>query len=145
MAEMAGIEVNAAGNRLSALTKKGYLQRVTRSRREGDAFVDLLTAAEQSGAATTNVKAVPAASEEFSIPDEVREGTRAVATIDGSDPRELLLRAWREFVDRNREVLDVESKDVRRMLKENDREGLAAYANRRNRERARQAAARLRR
>lgn len=145
VAGLAGIEVNAAVNRLSALTKKGYVHRVPRSRREGDAFVDLLSAAEQIGAATTDVNAVPAAPEEFELPDDVREAMRAVATIDGSDPREVLLRAWREFVDRHREVLDVESKEVRRMLKENDRKGLAAYASRRNRERARKAAAKLKR
>ena len=146
VAEMAGIEVNAAVNRLSTLTKKGYLHRVARSRREGDAFVDLLsTAEEQIGAVTTDVKVVPTASEEFGIPDDVREVMRAVASIDGSLPREVLLRAWREFLDRHREALEVESKEVRRMLKENDREGLAAYAGRRNRDRARQAAARLKR
>src|SRR5260370_9268815 len=145
MPDLAGIEVNATGNRLSALTRQGYVHRVPRSRREGDAFVDLLSTAEQTGAATTDVKPVAAASEEFSIPDDVREGMRAVASIDGSDPRKVLLRAWREFLDRHREVIDVESKEVRRMLKDNDREGLAAYANRRNRERARQAATRLKR
>lgn len=145
VAELAGIEGNAALNRLSALERKGYIQRFSRSRREGDAFVDLLSTDEQIGAATTDVKSVPATSEEFSIPDDVREAMRAVATIDGSHPRELLLRAWREFLDRHHEVLDVESKEVRRMLKENDREGLAAYGSRRNRERARQAAARLKR
>jgi len=145
VAELAGIEVNAAVNRLSSLSKKGYVQRISRSRREGDGFVDLLSAAEQTGAATIEVKAVLAASEEFTLPDDILEGMRAVASIDGSDPREVLLRAWREFVERNREVLDIESKEVRRMLKENDRKGLAAYASRRNRERARQAAAKLKR
>ncbi|HEV8486101.1 MAG TPA: hypothetical protein VGV87_21335 [Blastocatellia bacterium] len=145
LADLAGIEGNAAGNRLGALTQKGYLHRVPRSRREGDAFVDLLSAAEQAGAATSDFKPVPAASDEFSIPEDLREAMREVASIDGSLPREVLLRAWREFVDQHREVLDVESKEVRRMLKENDREGLAAYASRRNRERARQATARLKR
>jgi hypothetical protein len=145
LADLAGIEGNAAGNRLGALTQKGYLHRVPRSRREGDAFVDLLSAAEQTGAATSDFKAVPAASEEFSVPDDLREAMRKVASIDGSHPREVLLRAWREFVDRHREVLDVESKEVRRMLKENDREGLAAYASRRNLERAKRATARLKR
>jgi hypothetical protein len=145
VAEMAGIEVNAAVNRLSALARKGYIHRVPRSRREGDAFVDLLSLDEQVGAAMTHLKSVPAASEEFIIPEDVREGMRALASIDGSHPREVLMKAWREFLDRNIEVMDVESKEVRRMLKDNDREGLAAYANRRNRERARQAAARHKR
>ena len=145
LADLAGIAPNAAVNRASGLEKKGYVHRVARSRREGDAFIDLLSAAEQTGAATTAVKPVPAASDEFSIPDHVREGIRAVATAEGSNPGEILLRAWSEFLDRHREVIDVESKEVRRMLKENDREGLAKYANRRNRERAKQAAARLKR
>jgi len=145
VADLAGIEVNAAVNRLSGLAKKGYVHRVARSRREGDAFVDLLSAAEQTGAATSDVKPVPAASEEFSIPDDVREAIRAVATIEGSNPGDILLRAWSEFVDRHRDGLDVDSKEVRRMLKDNDRDGLARYANRHNRERAKQAAARLKR
>jgi hypothetical protein len=145
VADLAGIEVNAAVNRLSALARKGYVHRVTRSRREGDAFVDLLSAAEQTGAATTEAKPVPTASEEFSIPEDIREGIRAVATIEGSNPGEVLLRAWREFLDRHRAIIDVESEEVRRMLKENDREGLAAYANRHNRERAKRAAARIKR
>lgn len=145
VADLAGIEVNAAVNRLSALAKKGYVHRVARSRREGDAFVDLLSAAEQTGAATTDTRAVPAASDEFTIPEDVRAGIRAVATIEGSNPGEVLMRAWSEFLDRHRDLIDAESTEVRRMLKENDREGLARYANRHNRERAKQAAARLKR
>jgi len=145
VADLAGIEVNAAVNRLSGLAKKGYVHRVARSRREGDAFVDLLSAAEQMGAATSDVKPVPATSDEFSIPDDVRQAIRAVATIEGSNPGEVLLRAWYEFVDRHRDALDVDSKEVRRMLKDNDRDGLASYANRHNRERAKQAVARLKR
>lgn len=144
VADIAGIEVNAAVNRLSALARKGYIHRVPRSRREGDAFIDLLSAAEQ-GAAATTVKTIPAASDEFSIPEDVLEGLRAVASVEGSNPGEVLLRAWREFLDRHREDIEVESKQVGRMLKENDREGLAAYANRHNRERAKQAAARIKR
>jgi hypothetical protein len=145
VADLAGIEVNAAVNRLSALARKGYVHRVARSRREGDAFVDLLSAAEHSGAGTTDVKQVSTAAQEFSIPQDVRDSVRAVATIEGSNPGEVLLRAWREFLDRHRDVIDMESKEVRRMLRENDREGLAAYANRHNRERAQQAAARIKR
>jgi hypothetical protein len=143
MADLAGIEGNAAANRLSALDSKGYILRVSRSRREGDVFVDLLSAAEQNLAAATDVKV--SATEEFSIPEGVREGVELLARIQGSDPGEILLRAWREFVDRHQQVLESESKEVRRMLSENDQEGLAAYANRHNRERAKQAAARIKR
>lgn len=138
VADLAGIEVNAAVNRLSALARKGYLHRVPRSRREGDAFVDLVSAA-------TVADPVPAASEEFSIPQDVREHIREVATIQGSNPGQVLLRAWREFTDRHRDVIERESKEVGRMFQEKDREGLAAYANRHNRERAKQAAERIKR
>jgi hypothetical protein len=145
VADIAGIEVNAAGNRLSALAKKGYVQRVSRSRREGDAFIDLLSAAEMSGSATTDLKHVPSGASEFIIPEEVRASVQVLARMQGFDPSEVLRRAWCEFLDRHRDVLDSESKEVRRMLKENDREGLAGFANRHNRERAKQAAARIKR
>ena len=146
VADLAGIEVNAAVNRLSALARKGYVHRVARSRREGDAYVDLLSAAEQSVAESiTDTKPVSTSTEEFTIPQDIREAIRTVATVQGSNPGEVLLRAWQEFLDRHRDVLDVDSKEVRRMLKENDQEGLAAYANRHNRERAKQAASRIKR
>ncbi|MGH9511438.1 MAG: hypothetical protein ACRD2U_04810 [Terriglobales bacterium] len=145
VADLAGIEVNAAVNRLSALARKGYVHRVSRPRREGDTFVDLLSAAEPRGAATTDFHQETSAVQEFSIPDGVRESVRLMATIQGSNPAEVLLRAWREFLDRHRDVLESESKEVRRMLRENDQEGLANYANRHNRERAKQAAARIKR
>jgi hypothetical protein len=146
VADLAGIEVNAAVNRLSALARKGYVHRVARSRREGDAYVDLLSAAEQSVAASiTDTQPVSTSTEEFTIPQDIREAIRTVATVQGSNPGEVLLRAWQEFLDRHRDVLDVDSKEVRRMLKENDQEGLAAYANRHNRERAKQAASRIKR
>ncbi len=145
VADLAGIEVNAAVNRLSGLAKKGYVHRVARSRREGDAYVDLLSAAEQSAAPKNDAEPVAAAAEEFRIPDDVREGIQAVATFQGSNPSEVLLTAWREFLDRHSEVIDLESKEVRQLIKENDREKLAAYANRHNRERAKNAAARIKR
>lgn len=146
VADLAGIEVNAAVNRLSALARKGYVHRVARSRREGDAYVDLLSAAEQRIAATTtDTEPVSTSTEEFTIPENIREAIRAVATVQGSNPGEVLLTAWREFLDRHRDVLDEDSKEVRRMLKENDQQGLAAYANRHNRERAKRAASRIKR
>lgn len=144
IADLAGIEVNAAVNRLSALAKKGYLQRVSRPRREGDAFIDLLSVAQVSSAVRAETE-LPKGGFEFSIPEEVRSSVQVLAEKEGVDPSEVLRRAWGEFLDRHRDVLDSESNEVRRMLKENDREGLAAYASRHNRERAKQAAARIKR
>jgi DNA-binding MarR family transcriptional regulator len=145
IADLAGIEVNAAVNRLSALSKKGYVHRVNRPRREGDAFVDLLSAALRSGASTIDVEQPASAAQELNVPENVRESIQTMATLQGSDPTEVLLRAWSEFVERHRHVLESESKEVRQMLKDDDREGLAKYANRNNRERAKQAAARTKR
>jgi DNA-binding MarR family transcriptional regulator len=145
IADLAGIEVNAAVNRLSTLAKKGYVHRVSRPRREGDAFIDLLSAAPTSAAATTDVKEISSGSFEFAIPEEVRASIQALAKTEGADPSQVLRRAWSEFLDRHHEILDAESKEVRRMLKDNDKEGLAKYASRHNRERAKQAAARIKR
>lgn len=145
VADLAGIEDNAAANRCSGLARKGYVHRVTRSRREGDVYVDLLSAAEQSAAPKSEASAAAAAAQEFRIPDDVRQGIQAVATYQGSSPSEVLLTAWREFLDRHSEGIDLESKEVRQLIKDNDREKLAAYANRNNRERAKNAAARIKR
>jgi hypothetical protein len=146
IADLAGIEVNAAVNRLSALAKKGYVHRVSRSRREGDAFVDLLSAAEpQTSAAPIESAHTSSVLEEFRIPNDIRENIQILATMEGTNPGDVLLRAWTEFLDRHRDVLDSQSEDVRRMLRENDREGLAELANRRNRERAQRAVQRIKR
>jgi hypothetical protein len=88
---------------------------------------------------------VPAATAEMRITDDVRESIERVAVSQGSEPAELLVRAWNEYVENHRDVLTSESKQVRQMLRENDREALAAYVNRRGRERAKQAAARIKR
>jgi len=40
IADLAGIEPNAAVNRVTGLVRKRYLHRVSRSRSEGDTFVD---------------------------------------------------------------------------------------------------------
>src|SRR5450631_363403 len=48
VATLAGIEPNAAVNRVSSLVRKGYLHRDSRPRSEGDAFGDLLSAAERT-------------------------------------------------------------------------------------------------
>jgi DNA-binding MarR family transcriptional regulator len=39
-AQQLGLQITAAGNRLTNLSKRGYLYREPRSRREGDAFID---------------------------------------------------------------------------------------------------------
>lgn len=143
LANLAGIEPNAAVNRLTGLFKKGYVHRVSRPRREGDVFVDLLSAAEQRSRPTADLRGIPASGDDFDIPEDVREGVRLLAALQGSEPGEILVRAWREFMSRHRDIFEKESEEVRRMLREGDKEGLAAYANRYVRERAKEAATRL--
>lgn len=144
VANLAGIEPNAAVNRVSGLVRKGYLHRVSRPRAEGDAFVDLVSAAETTSAAVLS-PAVSTAHGDFSIPEDVREGVLLLAELQGSKPAEVLLRAWREFLARHRELLDAESKEVGRMVREGDTAGLATYASRYAGERAKQAASRTKR
>ena len=140
VATLAGIEPNAAVNRVSSLVRKGYLHRVSRPRSEGDAFVDLLSAAERTSSldATTS----PA---EFTIPETVRQGVLELAAMQGTQPAEVLMRAWQEFLSGQREVLEKDSKEVGKMIREGDTDGLAKYASRHARERAREASSRIRR
>ncbi len=142
VAELAGIEINAAVNRLSGLARKGYLHRVSRSRREGDAFVDLLSVEVKTSTEHEISTTVALASEEFNIPEEFCESVRAIATAEGSNPAEVLLRAWREFLERHEEDINIGSREVSRLLKENDYDGLVLYLNRGNRQRAIKAATR---
>lgn len=145
VADLAGIEPNAAVNRVSGLVRKGYLHRVSRPRTEGDAFVDLLSQAETTSAAILAPPAVPTSPGEFSIPEDVREGVLLLAEMQGSKPGDVLLRAWREFLTRHRELLDADSKEVGRMVREGDTAGLTTYASRYASERAKQAASRTKR
>lgn len=138
IANLAGIEPNAAVNRVAGLVRKGYVHRVSRPRSEGDTFVDLLSAAEVSWQS----QAVPAAHEELKIPEDLRESVVKLAAMQGSKPTEVLARAWREFLARNRELLDSDSKEVGRMVREGDTAGLAEYTSRHASERAKQAASR---
>lgn len=145
VADLAGIEVNAAVNRLSTLAKKGYLHRITRPRREGDAFVDLLSAAQQNAGAVAVVDESTIDVDALKIPDEVRQSVEAVASIERSKPEEMLVRAWREFMERHQETLGADSQQVREMFRTGDREAIAGYLNRSSRDRAKKAIARLKR
>lgn len=140
VAALAGIEPNAAVNRVSSLVRKGYLHRVSRPRSEGDAFVDLLSAAER----TSNLSVTTSAAE-FAIPEAVRQGVLELAAMQGTRPADVLMRAWSEFLSSQREVLQKDSKEVGRMIREGDTDSLAKYASRHARERAKEAYSRIKR
>ena len=145
VADLAGIEPNAAVNRVTGLVRKGYLHRVSRSRTEGDAFVELVSVAETAAAAVPPTSAVQSSQWDFTIPEDVRDGVLLLAEMQGAKPADVLARAWGEFLARHRELLDTESKEVGRMVREGDAAGLAAYASRYARERAKRASARTKR
>jgi hypothetical protein len=102
-----------------------------------------LSAAER----TSNLKpSGPITSElEFNIPEDVRQGVLQIAAMQGSQPADVLMRAWREFMNRQREFLEKDSKEVGRMIREGDTNSLAKYASRHARERAKEASSRIRR
>lgn len=146
MAEISGLEPNAAGNRLSSLAQKGYVHRIPRSRREGDAFVDLLSVVDHISSAGIPSANEPASKQEATssvLPEGILSAAAAIAEAEGMDVSDVFARAWREYVDRHKARLSSESADVRRMLRENDKAGLAAYASRQAKHRATKAAARL--
>lgn len=148
IADLAGIEPNAAVNRVTGLVRKRYLHRVSRSRSEGDTFVDLLSApsaAEKPIRSGPDIKGILSSHGEFRIPEDVREGVLMLAAMQGSEPSEVLVQAWREFLTHHRELLDTDSKEVGRMIREQDTAGLATYAGRHARERAKQAVSRTKR
>lgn len=150
LAGLGGMEVNAAVNRLTRLAGKGYLYRVPRARRDGDVFLDPRVGAERSRSPHLMMQGIPAASPpaaspELQLPDDIRRSVRALADAEGSEPGEVLVRAWLEFAARHHNQLDAESEGVGRMMLDGDVEGLAAYANEGSRQRAEEAARRANR
>lgn len=141
VARLAGIEPNAAANRMSELVRRGVVQRVSRTRREGDVFIDLLVAAQRTIENAVHTSHIPAA-EPFEIPNDIRAAVRALAAAERSQPAEMLARAWAEFIDRHREIIEAEAAEVAGFLQDQDLEGLIGYANRYVRERAEEAAPR---
>lgn len=148
LAGIGGIEVNAAVNRLAKLARKGFVQRVARTRREGDIYSDVRVAAERIRCASISSTGVSARSEqpvaEFILPDSLRRSVEELAQREGADPGELVIRAWHEFAHRNRERLDAESDRVGLLMSNCDIEGLASYLNPHARQRAEDAARRAR-
>jgi hypothetical protein len=136
-ADKAGIELSAAGNRLTHLAQKGYIHRRRRSKREGDVYIDPRVAATSVPNGNAVVPADP-----VDIPDDVGDAVRQLAALTGSAPGALLQQAWREFTERHAAALAEASEEAGRLMAAGDREGLAALANRTARERAEAAVSR---
>lgn len=140
LAGLAGIELNAAHNRLRGLAHQGYVYRVERARREGDVFIDPRVAAEiKTTMAPAGIEPVPMTGS-VELPAEVEAAVRALAEVEDTAPSELLAAAWREFVERHQEKLTQEFRKVADAIRDGKSDDLAAYLNRAARSRAEEAA-----
>lgn len=133
VADAAGIELNAAVNRLRGVTQKGYAVRVARPRSEGDVFYDLRVAVDRQLGS-------PPAERAMQLPGELEASVRRLAAIEGKEPGELLLAAWHEFVEGHRDTLAAEYREVAELMRRGDGDRLASFAARDARERAKRAA-----
>lgn len=123
-AEM-GLEPAAANNRLSNIERKGYVFRLSRSRREGDLFLapcaDFETTSSSSEVVTT------AQTGDLEIPSDIRESVSALATKEGVPPEELLARAWRDYFAQHGAELRKEFQTIRGMIRSGDENALIEY------------------
>jgi hypothetical protein len=122
-AKSAGLEVNAATNRLTNLHHKGFVQRVDRSRGEGRLFLD-------PRAALPNEDPADPTSADFAVPEAVRSDVRALAEMQAREAGPLLADAWLEFLDTHRGYLAEEHERLADLARRGDHEGLAEVGRR---------------
>jgi hypothetical protein len=119
----AGLEANAATNRLTNVLSKGFVQRVDRSRREGQLFLDPRAARPKEDPADPT-------STDFAVPEAVRSDVRALAEMQAREAGPLLADAWLEFLDTHRGYLAEEHERLADLVKRGDSEGLAEVGRR---------------
>lgn len=124
LAAATGLEPAAAGNRLANVQKKGYVFRISRSRREGDLF--MAPCIEPRPAAAPEAPAEPFDGE-FYIPAEIRDSVATLAEQQGVTPEKVVAQAWREYLARHREELQQEFEHVGEMIRAGDTEALVDY------------------
>jgi hypothetical protein len=142
LAEAAGLEPAAAGNRLANVEKKGYVFRISRSRRAGDLF--MAPCIEPRPAVAGEAGSEPSDSEfsEHYIPAEIRDSVVALADRQGLTPEEVVAQAWSEYFARHREELQEEFERIGKMIRSGDTQALVEYTTSDIEERAERAAKR---
>jgi hypothetical protein len=127
LAEATGLEPAAAGNRLANVEKKGYVFRISRSRRAGDLF--MAPCIEPRPAVAGEAGSEPSDSEfsEHYIPAEIRDSVVALAERQGLTPEEVVAQAWSEYFARHREELREEFERVGKMIRSGDTQALVEY------------------
>lgn len=142
LAQLAGVEVNAAVNRLRGVSDKGYVCRVEKPKRQSDVFFDPLVLVDRR--LSKLLISDPHTDHLESFPSGLLEEVKTVAGTQGRPPGEVLIQAWREFATRHEAELGAESERVRAMISEDDRSGLAEYVNKSAKGRAQEASRKAR-
>lgn len=130
LARAAEIDHKAAGNRLTALDQRQLVLRVDRPRREGHIYLDPRSGIEKD-------EPLGPSNPEFGLPADLKLDVKALADMQGREPKEVLADAWREFLRKHADDLSKEHSEVAKMMRGGDKTGVADYT-------ARHAAARAR-
>lgn len=117
-AQAAAMEPNAATNRLVNVLSKGFVQRVERSRREGQLYLDPRAARPKEDPADPT-------SADFAVPEAVRSDVRALAEMQAREAGPLLADAWLEFLSTHRGYLAEEHERLADLVRRGDTEALA--------------------
>lgn len=122
-ASAAGLEPNAASNRLVSAVRKGVLHRVERPRRHGILFVDprIATPVEDPADPTSG---------DFLVAQAVRRDVKALTEMQIKEPGAALANAWHELLDTHKDELAKDHRELASALKEGDKEALARFSKR---------------
>jgi hypothetical protein len=125
LARAEGLELAAAGNRLSSAHSKNYVMKVARPRRQGNQFIDLRVAFSPRHDGT--FQALPAGGLDSVSPSEIRALIEETAKKQNRDPSEVYADMWRSYIAQNYDEEAAEFEKVRGMLDDGDREGVREY------------------
>jgi hypothetical protein len=138
-----GMEAAATTNRLTNVSRKGYVFRIARSRREGDLFQ--APCFELRSEPHVGESAAPGAPEpEGYLPAEIRESVLELAEQTGASPEELVATAWRRYFAEHGDDLRQEFERAGEIIRSGDAEALVEYTSSDIDEQAKRAARRAR-
>lgn len=112
-AEAAGLESNAATNRLVNLSNKRYVNRIERPRREGHFFID-------PRAAQSVEEPADPTSGDYRVPESVRRDVRSLAEMQVLEEGAHLANAWEEFFVNNQDYLAAEHEKLAQIVMDGD-------------------------
>lgn len=135
-AQASGLEATAATNRLVSLQKKGFLQRVDRSRRDGSLYLDPRAASQAEDPADPT-------SGDFELPEPLRRDVRALVEAQVKEPGAPVADALRELMTSHREQLAEDHAALQAAMRRGDTAEVARLSKRYARKQAQARAARL--